>query len=110
MGSCNLLHMRPICKANVTTSVTNDHLNLVVSHNKWFSKLVSKYLGVPEKSYITLDSQGAYVWQHCIGEFTIAEIMESMHNQFGTEAEPVLERLIVFIQILARNRLIILQQ
>ena len=110
MDSGNLLYMRPIAKPYVKTSVINDQLNLVVNHNQWLNRLATKLFRVPDKTYIALDSQGAYVWQHCTGQFTIIDIMEAMRKQFGTDAEPVLERLVVFMQLLARNQLIIIKR
>ena len=55
---------------------------------------------------INLDEYGSWVWNQIDGRKTVMEIGEAMRNRFGQEAEPVYPRLGLFINHLARQKLI----
>ena len=55
---------------------------------------------------VKLDSFGTFVWRQCDGETTVAEISDRLQRQFGASAEPVDERLAVFIKRLKRENLL----
>ena len=104
----NLLLKRPIGRPHVTIA-WDDAPRLIVHHNHWISKLCSRFFRTPVKTYFSLDSQGSFVWSHCNGQYTVGEIANLLHTEFGTEAEPVIERLILFLRILIGRKLIFLQ-
>ena len=55
---------------------------------------------------IRLDDVGAFVWQACDGETSLAAILERMRGAFGARVEPADERLGRFIQSMLRSRMI----
>jgi hypothetical protein len=104
----NLLLKRPIGRPHVVAEMGNES-RLVVHHNHWISKLCTRFFRTPAQTYFNLDSYGSFVWSHCNGEYTVGDIARLMSEEFGTEADPVMERLIVFFRILIGRKLIILQ-
>ena len=52
---------------------------------------------------VKLDERGSLVWLHCDGHTTVGEIGERLHEQFGEEAEPLYERLVVFIRMIKQQ-------
>jgi hypothetical protein len=53
--------------------------------------------------HLRLDRIGSFVWKQCDGGCTVNVIAERMKEQFGEDAEPVHERLRVFLQQLHRS-------
>lgn len=60
----------------------------------------------PRISHIKLDEYGSFVWQQMDGARTVYEISGLVKSRFGKDAEPVIERLVRFFQILYQNKLI----
>ena len=55
---------------------------------------------------INLDRIGTRTWQLCDGRKTVHEIGEILHREFGTEIEPVYERLGLFFKQMENQQLI----
>ena len=53
-----------------------------------------------------LDDYGTFVWEACSGDMTVLEIAEELEEAFGAGDEPIVERLSVFLNRLAEQRLI----
>lgn len=104
----NLLLKRPAGRPNVIAEEGTEQ-RLIIYHNHWLSKLCSRYFRTPPQTYFNLDTYGYFVWSHCNGEYTVADIARLMREEFGQQAEPVMERLIVFLRILLGRKLIVLQ-
>jgi hypothetical protein len=100
----NFLLKRPVGRLNVAAN--RDERCLVIKSNHRLSKWAARFLKKPAQTYLHLDEEGAFVWSHCNGEYTVGEIVDQMRTEFGPEAEPVLERLIVFLRILLGKELI----
>jgi hypothetical protein len=52
---------------------------------------------------VRLDGFGSFVWQHCDGETTVAEICRKMRDKFGETVEPVDDRVGRFVEMLIRH-------
>lgn len=65
---------------------------------KWFHQ-------VPEHRY-QLDDLGSFVLQRCNGYHTVSEIETELQEEFGEKAEPTLNRLVKFLQLLDNNSVI----
>ncbi|AWB10189.1 Coenzyme PQQ synthesis protein D (PqqD) [Thermodesulfobium acidiphilum] len=102
----NLLTMYPVKSVNVSDEMIDGQLRLTVYHAGFFRRIFEKWFPNYGKSFINLDKYGQFVWQHCDGNFTIKDILIDMQKQFDDNSEFALERLIVFIRILASNKLI----
>ena len=63
-----------------------------------------KYLSVT--SHIALDKYGSFVWRQMDGKRNVHEISKLVSAQFGEAAEPLVPRLVKYIQILYQNKFI----
>lgn len=70
----------------------------------FFKKLINK----PYK--IDLDEIGSYIYEICDGKFNTNEIVQKCKEHFGEKVEPVEERVIKFIEMLNKNKLITLYE
>ncbi len=55
---------------------------------------------------VKLDEMGSYFWKNCDGEKKMREIVKLHKEKFGRKAEPVLERISLFVKSLDRNNFI----
>jgi len=55
---------------------------------------------------IRLDDIGSFVWLQCDGRATVREIGKLMKDRFGEKAEPVYDRLALFLRNLTESRFI----
>jgi hypothetical protein len=60
----------------------------------------------PRPVRIRLDQVGAFVWSRCDGRHSMDQIAKVMREEFGPEAEPVEERLLVFVRRMLREKLV----
>lgn len=70
----------------------------------FFRKLKFK---IPKESYLTLDEYASYVFKLIDGKRTVQEIGEAVHDKFGDEANPLYERLLVFLNHLESTLFVI---
>lgn len=62
----------------------------------------------PRPLKVHLDDVGTFVWRRCDGSTSVAEIADSLREQFGERIEPAEERLVTFIAKLHQSRFITL--
>ena len=72
----------------------------------FYNRLAQKFFKRPKVSYISLDEYGSFVWQQMDGKRNVYEISKLVSERFGKDAEPVVERLVKYIQILYQNKFI----
>lgn len=87
----------PIIKWN---SDENGIVTLEIENKGVFNLLAQKLFKKPKISYVHLDKFGSFVWSVTDGIRNISQIGESVKKQFGSEAEPLYERLAKYYQIL----------
>jgi len=75
-----------------------------------FERSLRKIAGGPEWLRMPLDAPGSRIWELCDGKHTIVEIAKIMHNEFKEELEPVLPRVIKFLELLLKRNLIVLNE
>lgn len=81
----------------------------VILKPKFSFSLLQKYLLPHLKKpnfKIVLDEKGSYIWEHIDGKRSVKDISEVFAEKFGEDAEPLFERLGLFLQQLERNRFI----
>lgn len=103
----NYLDFIPCCNPLYTWDA--DEKGIVTVHvvNKGFYNfLAQKLFKRPRISHIKLDAYGSFVWQQMDSVKTIYDISELVKNEFGKEAEPVVERLVKYFRILYQNKFI----
>ena len=85
---------------------------VVVSIRKNFSRVeraLRKVAGGPEFLRIPLDKPGTRIWELCDGKHTVLDIALIMNEEFREEMEPVLPRVIKFMELLLKRNLISLK-
>jgi hypothetical protein len=102
----NLLEMVP---EKFGDWVRNDGGLAVILKPKFSSRLLRRYL-VPRLKKpnfkISLDEKGSFLWDQIDGHRSVKELGLLFKNRFGDEAEPLFDRLGLFLQQLERNRFI----
>ena len=103
----NYLDFIPIRNSKIDWSINDKNLVVLeLKRNKIFDKFAQKLFKVPSKSDIQLDKQGSFVWKCINNKKTVYDISKEVSNEFGKEAEPLLDRLISFFNILNNNKFI----
>ncbi len=103
----NFMDYVPCC--NPIYAWDADEKGIVTVHvvNKGFYNwLAQKLFKKPRISHIKLDEYGSFVWKQMDGKRNIFEISKLVKEKFGAEAEPVLDRLVKYFQILYQNKFI----
>lgn len=77
-----------------------------VVNTGFYNRLAQELFKRPRISHIKLDEYGSFVWQQMDGKRTVYEISELVKQNFGKEAEPVINRLVKYLQILYDNKFI----
>lgn len=103
----NFMDFIPVC--NPINTWDADKKGIVTVHvvNKGFYNwLAQKLFKKPRVSHIALDEYGSFVWQQMDGKRNVFEISKMVEEKFGDEAEPIVQRLVKYIQILYQNKFI----
>ena len=86
------------------------HLPLVVLHirHRGLSHFIAeKFFDRPPVTHVHMEPIGSYIWRQIDGQHSVYEIGQLLHETFGEEAEPLYERLSVYMKQLENNGLII---
>jgi hypothetical protein len=78
----------------------NNRVTLEVENKGFFNKIAQKFFKKPKVSYVHLDENGSFLWQHLDGEKSILDLGVLVKEHFGEKAEPLYERLCKYFQIL----------
>lgn len=89
-------------------SLSNGHIELEKEHRGFFFRLTQVLLKKPRVSYIEMDDFGSFIWRCIDGERNVLEISKLVYENFGEKAQPLVERLVKFMDILYRHRFIVL--
>lgn len=85
----------------------NNRVEVTVHNTGLFNRIAQLIFRRPKDSLIALDDFGSFVWLQINGERSIYEIAMLVKERFGQEAEPLLERITKYFQILRRNEFIL---
>lgn len=97
----------PVCNPEYTWDADKKGKVTVHVVNKGFYNWIAqKFFKKPRISHIALDEYGSFVWRQMDGKRNVYEISKLVSAQFGKAAEPVVERLVKYIQILYQNKFI----
>lgn len=99
----NLLQLRPVLKDGLKVSHIDDHDYLIIPRVNFLERLSVRYFKQPSERKIRLDENGSFVIKHLDGKHSVAMIADEIEDHFGEEAEPILERLVKFLQILENH-------
>jgi hypothetical protein len=102
----NLLELAPVLKPAYTLEPLageKDLLQVVIPRTNLLERFSIRFLKQPTHIRVRLDRLGSFVIVLCDGTHTVEEIGEKVAKHFGAEAEPVLPRLVKFLEIVEAN-------
>lgn len=86
----------------------DDGMVVILIENKGiYNCIAQKLLKKPRVSRITLEKFGSFIWRQIDGARSVYEISGLVSEEFGEEAEPLIERLVKYLRILQNNRFIL---
>jgi len=109
----SLLLIRPRRNPDITWEVDEGSSLVTIIYAKEFSRVeraLATVLRPVEELRRPLDAPGSDIWQLCDGEHTIASICTAIDQLYGEQMEPVLKRVVGFIEGLAQRGLVILER
>lgn len=93
---------------------SNDKFTIVQKEDKVYisrlnnskSQKIFRKIGfkVPKKSYLEFDEYSSYVYNQIDGKKNIYEIGQLLKLKYGNDAEPLYERLLVFLEHLKNDK------
>ncbi len=102
----NLLELIPVRNIKWKTDLQE---KVILLKPKFKNPFLVKHL-LPRMKHpyfkVKLDEMGSYFWKNCDGKKKIKEIASLHKKKFGDKAEPVLERISLFLQNLEKNNFI----
>lgn len=104
MKSKNYLDYVPIISARNTWSVqVNNIVTMHVIHRGFYAWIAEKFFRCPHVTHIDLDAMGSFVFQNIDEQRNVGMIANLLSEKFGEDAEPLYERLIMYMRILYNN-------
>lgn len=102
----NYLDLIPAHNKNINYSIENGIVKIYVKNKGFFHFITQKLWKKPTISTIELEKIGSYIWQSIDEKSDIFTIGQILKNKYGTEIEPLYERLCKFFKILENSKLI----
>lgn len=102
----NFLDFIPIKNPNIKYTIENNLVILKIQRNGIVDKFAQKVFKVPQKSNIKLDKYCSFIWLSIDNNKNVFDISNEVSTHFGKDAEPVLDRLVKFFNILNDNKFI----
>lgn len=105
----NLLQMKPVLKERYRLEPLGREdggiplYQILVPRDSWLERLSVRYLKQPAELKVKLDRLGSFVLCRCQGKRTVEELADLLSETFGEEADPVLPRLVKYLQIMEAN-------
>lgn len=103
----NFLDFIPIY--NPKNTWDEDKKGIVTVHvinNGFYNWIAQRVFNKPKVSHIKLDEYGSFIWRQMDGLKTVFEISKLVKSEFGDQAEPLMDRLVKYFQILYDNKFI----
>lgn len=76
------------------------YVTIFVENTGVFNRLAQKLLKKPAVSQVHLEEFGSFIWTLIDGKRSVYEIAGLVKNEFGEKAEPLYERLSVYMRTL----------
>ena len=94
----NFLEKVPVRKEGLGWSQSEDgSVTLEMEKKGVANRIAQKLLKKPEISYIHLEETGSFIWPLIDGERTVYDIGQLVQEHFGEKANPLYERLSVYL-------------
>lgn len=85
----------------------NNSITLLQENKGIFNTLAQKFLKKPRVSQIHMEEMGSFIWPLIDGKTSVYEIGQKVKEHFGDSAEPLYERLSVYMKQLEDYKFII---
>lgn len=108
----NLMLLKPL-RSIESWSLAKDTGLVTIRQPKALSRIetrLARVVNAPRDIAHPLDVYGSAIWQVCDGKHTIEEIARLMEAQFHEQFEPAMPRTLRFVELLARRRLVLIEQ
>ena len=102
----NYLDYVPVVLSGNTWSVDSGKVTVHTEHRGFYAGIAQTFFHRPRISHIALDLHGSFLFQKMDGQRTVGQLAELMHERFGSDAEPLYDRLVQYMQILYHNKFI----
>lgn len=107
----NYLDYIPVRNPDLPWEENGEHqVTVFVTWRGFYHKIAQTFFGKPKTSKISLDAFGSFIWMQIDGEKNVYEISKAVKAKFGKKAEPLLERLVKFFEILKDQKFIRLKE
>ena len=83
-------------------------VEIAMPNRGFYNRLAQLIWKRPKVSYIALEGMGTFIWHQIDGKRTVLDISVLVKEEFGDEAEPLLERLATYVKTLANWKFVIL--
>lgn len=92
-----------ISPRNTWDAGKNGTVTIHMVHRGFYAWIAQNFFRRPRVSHIDLDAMGSFIFRHIDGRRTVGAVALLVKAQFGTEAEPLYNRLVKYMQILHSN-------
>lgn len=102
----DLLQMKPYLREGFQIEENEENEGLckvLVPRKSWIERFSIRFLRQSSVIEVQLDPLGSFVIQRCNGNHSVQQISDDLASYFGEEAEPVLPRLVKFLEIVEVN-------
>ena len=99
----NILEMTPKLNEWLHLNAGGGSSTLVVPRTSWIEKMSIRFLKQPDSIKVDVTGLGGFVLERCNGVHNVQEIADQLAGQYGEEAEPVLPRLVKYLEIIEMN-------
>ena len=82
-------------------------VTLAIRNKGFYNRIAQLLFRRPKISYISLEEFGSFIWQNIDGEKSVHEIGALVKERFGRRAEPLYERLCMYIKTLRRQEYVV---
>lgn len=107
----NFLELIPRRNSSKEWILNDDgRVQIIIPRNGLFDKVVRVFYKTPKVMRIDLDELGSAVWKLIDGKRNISDIGVVLKAEYGDKAEPLIERLGKYINILRNNKFIIIEK
>jgi len=86
---------------------SNGNVTLLKENKGFFNLLAQKLLGKPRVSQIHMEEMGSFIWPLIDGKKSVYKIGKYVSEHFGDDAEPLYERLSVYMKMLEDYKFIV---
>ena len=104
--SLNYLDLIPVRNKNISYSTENGIVKLYIKNKGFFHYITQKLCKKPTVSTIELEEIGSCIWQSIDEKNDVFTIGQIIKDKFGSDIEPLYERLYKYFKILEITKLI----